>query len=1194
MAHVETRSSFVRRFDSIWLQARRVQLWQAVCWALLAALAGVALLAAADYVWELPRAWRVVAMTTTGVASLGVALWLSVRSLRRWRRNTTASAIERVFPQLGQRIRTTVQYGDLSSDEIQASGVTGALVTALEDDTVRRAQPLPLDAVIPWKSLAFASLLAAGVGLLLAGASAFDWQWRIAAQRALLGEEPYTRLTIKPGDVTVKEGESVPVEIIAEGRTGEYVSLKTRRLDEKGLGEKGGEWQEERLPLADGQDAGRLRLSFETLLSRLRHPLEYYASAGSATSKTYRIGVRYPLKIANIQATIQPPAYTRLTESVVDGGDITALVGSHVKLAVELDRAPKSAHLEMKGMNDRARGGQATERLPLTIDGKRLSAEFEVTKDKTFAVVAIAEDGMELAENKHRLRARRDEPPQVWFESPAESLEVHSLAEVLMRIRVSDDFGLSRAGIMFEVNNEEEYPLLDEEFAAAADELKTTGKLTPQTRAALEKVLPLEFFSLTQQDSVMYYAFAEDIRPGSPQRTESDLRFIDIRPFLRQYRLIDLESGMATAGQFKTLAELIARQRYALNRAVRLSRAFENTGQVDLAAVDSLTRFEGDLATSTREMAVGLEARGISETELLYQAETSMLAAADSLTAGNFDTASLQMRDALKYLIEGRNRLQVAIFKNPDRALLARLRLFDRMQRQKLRRPKTDEEAARQLVQRLKELADSEEGIYDSLASLMNPSSSAARGTAAGKGEPKPGDASETSEGEQSSTDSALKAKPEDDAADSDGNDDGEKKPAAGEEPMGEENDGADRDDSAARVAERQAARQEAEDRQLDVALEARELEKALQKLKNATELAKQRMDAAAKTAETASEALDRGKLDEAQAKAGEARELFRDLAEQVAALVAKEQADRLAAAQQIAADLARQQQEFKDRLASSETAGGVDGQPRPEDSTMAGAGEEQAAGKSPAAVASAAARRIADKAESLADVLGVAARAERPQDQDSAKKVEALMQSLSLKALAERLGKLPDQVQQGKLADARAAADDGAERAEAAAERLAALRRSIVAPQVDELAQLEEQLAELDKGLDELDSESKITSWHLEADQLLERLEGAGIDEEMLQEFMDEMRENGWSPGAVRRNWSWVRTGTRYSPPVAYHRELKRLATSVRLRIQELMLGDMTAAGDEPIPPQYQDLVDRYYQILASEKRRAPNEQAP
>jgi len=68
-----------------------------------------------------------------------------------------------------------------------------------------------------------------------------------------------------------------------------------------------------------------------------------------------------------------------------------------------------------------------------------------------------------------------------------------------MRIRTSDDFGLSRAGIMFEVNNEEQYPLLSKDFEDAAEELRTTGQLLPQTRATLEKVLPLEHFQLSQK-----------------------------------------------------------------------------------------------------------------------------------------------------------------------------------------------------------------------------------------------------------------------------------------------------------------------------------------------------------------------------------------------------------------------------------------------------------------------------------------------------------------------------------------------------------------------------------------------------------------------------------------------------------------------------------------------------------------------
>jgi hypothetical protein len=91
---------------------------------------------------------RLVAIGFIAAGAVAVSVVLIVMSIRRWRRNATAATIEHVFPQLGQRIRTTVQYGELNNDQIEASGVAGTLVEALESDTVRLAQPLPLDAVI--------------------------------------------------------------------------------------------------------------------------------------------------------------------------------------------------------------------------------------------------------------------------------------------------------------------------------------------------------------------------------------------------------------------------------------------------------------------------------------------------------------------------------------------------------------------------------------------------------------------------------------------------------------------------------------------------------------------------------------------------------------------------------------------------------------------------------------------------------------------------------------------------------------------------------------------------------------------------------------------------------------------------------------------------------------------------------------
>ncbi|MBW8886029.1 MAG: hypothetical protein JF612_14920, partial [Planctomycetia bacterium] len=360
------------------------------------------------------------------------------------------------------------------------------------------------------------------------------------------------------------------------------------------------------------------------------------------------VRVLFPLKIIRQQATITPPEYTGLPETVSETGEMAALVGSHLKLDFELDRAPNTAWMELRPLISATSDEvPAVQRLPLAIDGAKLSAELDLTRDHAYSILATASDGMELPKNSFRLRAQRDQPPQVWFDSPPEAVEVHTLADVL----------------------------------------------------------PLEHFQLSQQDSVMYYAFAEDTKPGRPQRTETDLRFIDIRPFRRNYHLLDPAQAMNRGPQLKTLGELIARQRYALNRTIQLDKKQQYSGQADVAGTDALIKFESELAQSTREFAEGLLARGIDDIELMFQAETSMLAAADSLSAGNYETATLQMRDALKYLIESRNRLEIFLSRNGNRQLQERLRAFDRMQRQKLRRPKSDEEATRQIVQQLQDLA---------------------------------------------------------------------------------------------------------------------------------------------------------------------------------------------------------------------------------------------------------------------------------------------------------------------------------------------------------------------------------------------------------------------------------------------------------------------------------------------------------
>ncbi len=80
-------------------------------------------------------------------------------------------------------------------------------------------------------------------------------------------------------------------------------------------------------------------------------------------------------------------------------------------------------------------------------------------------------------------------------------------------------------------------------------------------------------------------------------------------------------------------------------------------------------------------------------------------------------------------------------------------------------------------------------------------------------------------------------------------------------------------------------------------------------------------------------------------------------------------------------------------------------------------------------------------------------------------------------------------------------------------------------------------------------------------------------------------MKSAGWGPNVRRGTWNWSRReGGLYAAPQPYRELISRLQDDIRNRMQELMLGDLAFSRDEPIPPQYQDLVDRFQQVLATE----------
>ena len=180
-------------------------------------------------------------------------------------------------------------------------------------------------------------------------------------------------------------------------------------------------------------------------------------------------------------------------------------------------------------------------------------------------------------------------------------------------------------------------------------------------------MLLLEKLAASPTDSLTYYAFAEDNNPAGARRTETDLRYLDIRPFKREYKLAESGDGEGEPSELASLAELIARQRFNLNRANRLAK-HKPTDKTFAEDPLKIAGFEETLAGLTRELTQGVEGIVGQRIEPLHAAEESMLAAVAALDHGQNARAPAHMGDALRHLIEARDTFRVVIGRDPKAA----------------------------------------------------------------------------------------------------------------------------------------------------------------------------------------------------------------------------------------------------------------------------------------------------------------------------------------------------------------------------------------------------------------------------------------------------------------------------------------------------------------------------------------------
>jgi hypothetical protein len=654
---------------------------------LLAELALASALVLADWIWVLPTAVRGAGL----LALIGLAVSMLARSRRPIDRQAAAAEVETHFPELGQRVRTVVEYAEPSPETVPASP---ALIKALVHETDSRASGLEFGELIPRASCRRRAIALACASVVAIAALAFSPGLRTAGLRMLLIPSHYTSLAVKPGDATLKAGADFTLGVTLSGRPVDSASWSYRKTGD------GGRWTTDSLaaapPAGEVKADRRLIGDLSARMKDCQADFDYRVVAGEVESPIFHVRVVHPLLLKAIEATVTPPAYTRRPVETVKEGNLRAIGGSRVQVAVTLDRAPKTATLLLLWGSPGDPGRQS---IPLRIDGPRLIGELPpISQELQYEIAAADDDGMKLEAETYRIKFQADEKPTIRFIRPEESLAVTPTTEVPIQVEAADDFGVARVGIRYKVGDGPEETL---HLADLHDQPATAGALA---------TLYLEKHPLRFPDAITYHAFAEDNDPAGPHRTVSELRYIDILPYKQAYELAE-SSGGACSGASVSLEELIARQR------VNLNRTFVAEGEPNIGdeAARRLARFEGELADTTAEFAAGLAAIAGSIPSL-EEAVAAMRSATESLTAKDIKGARPREEAALRGLVAARRNLR-KLLNQSQSSCAGACRSFDAKQIQRIRRPPADQTRKQlaRLENDLKELARREQKFSEEI-----------------------------------------------------------------------------------------------------------------------------------------------------------------------------------------------------------------------------------------------------------------------------------------------------------------------------------------------------------------------------------------------------------------------------------------------------------------------------------------------
>ena len=574
------------------------------------------------------------------IVTYATLLGLTVRFIvlpvsRRTSDERVALYLEEHEPSLKGGVLSGIEFGR-ELDAPSASGHSPAMVRRLVRVAIEQCVEIDEGRRVERKNLVKSSGLLAGatltgmVFLLLSpGFLRHSAPFLLTPWNPSAAVSPYA-IEVSPGDVALPRGADLRVTAQLLNFDSDEVDLAVKRGEE-------GQW--ERWPMSVDEEEG----GYVLLLFDLDDQAEYFVEASGVRSALFRITVADLPYVQQIDLEYLYPAYTGLPpQRQEDAGDIAALMGTRVLLEI----TPTMA----------VAGGAAVvddrDTIPLTrgADGV-LTGELRVEREGLYRVLLESSGGDTVVGSPdYIIDVLADLPPSISFVKPGRDIKVTSVEEVFTEVKAEDDYGIGKLELIYSVNGGPEQTV--ELYAGRRGRKQLSASHT----------FYLEETELEPGDIVSYYArVAEVARGGRQQGATSDIYFMDVRPFDREYRQAEQQGGGGGGGGGGMRNDLSRRQRDVVAATFNMVRDRDEYSDKEFREnLATLALAQGKLREDVETLAGRITSRGIAQTDSTFRTIAEALS-----------TAATEMQDAEQRLGQ----------REPKQALSPEQRALQQLQR---------------------------------------------------------------------------------------------------------------------------------------------------------------------------------------------------------------------------------------------------------------------------------------------------------------------------------------------------------------------------------------------------------------------------------------------------------------------------------------------------------------------------------